>query len=321
MPERASVLQAVQIAVEVTPGTAVAASKRLLCTQINPVPKVPVKPFRPTGGKVATAATAGKEMSEASIEGVLAFNDLVYLLSGVLVAGTTAGAGVDKTWTFQPATFSADTMKTFSVEVGSSTRAEKFAYGVITDLMLRFTQEEAAISGRMFGRTLGEGATMTASPTDIAQVPVNPKNVNVFVGSSVGSLTKLNRCLEAELRFGGRQAPLFTFDSTQDSFVAPVERAVETSAQIVLEHDSEASAFMTDLRAATRKIARISVSQGDTGAAVPYSLTITFPFVFGEQDRGDRDNVYGSTWNLIPQYDTTLGYWMNIAVVNTLGAL
>jgi hypothetical protein len=317
MPERATVFEACQVGLESAPGVGVSASARLLDVTIEPRPVVPVREYRPAGGKFSTAATVGKEHTEASIEGVIGFNSITYLLQSLLKAGTSSGGGADKTWTFKPAAWSPDTMKTLTVEAGSGVRAEKFVYGIVTGLTFRFTREEAALSGEMIGRGLQEGIALSGA-SDVAQVPVNPKKVDIYVGAAAGSLVKLNRCLEAEFSIRGRQSPLFCFDSTQDSFVATVERAPELSAQLVLEHDSEASAFMADLRAAAQKFCRILATGPALGGSA-YSLQITFPFVFRESERGDQDDVYGSTWDLLPQYETAFASAVEIVVVNAQG--
>lgn len=84
MPFRASVFEAGQIGVETVAGTAVPAIRRLLATEFMPSPKPNVKTFRPQGNKFRTSSIRGKEMTEGSYDGVLAYNDIVYLLSALV---------------------------------------------------------------------------------------------------------------------------------------------------------------------------------------------------------------------------------------------
>jgi hypothetical protein len=81
MPFRASVYEATQLGVESSPGTAVAATKRLLCTEMAVKPMPNLKPFRPQGAKFNTTVMQAKERGVGSISGQLAYNDLVYLMS------------------------------------------------------------------------------------------------------------------------------------------------------------------------------------------------------------------------------------------------
>ena len=98
MPERATVFQATQLGVESTKGTAVPANKRLLATMFNLSPQIPVEGFRPMGSKAFTTATRQKEWTEGEIEGVFAFNDIIYLLSGLL---EQAAISVLRSWLWQ----------------------------------------------------------------------------------------------------------------------------------------------------------------------------------------------------------------------------
>ena len=103
MPERATAVQAAQIGVETTAGTAVTASKRLLSVGFKQGIKVDTKAEMSQGFKLPTAVSIGKDWTEGTFDGYAGYNDLAYLLSSVLLDVTPSGAGVDKTWSFIPA--------------------------------------------------------------------------------------------------------------------------------------------------------------------------------------------------------------------------
>src|SRR6516162_8481391 len=130
MPDRSSVSQLVQIAPEVTPGTALPATKRLQSMMITPSPKVTVAQFRPSGYKYNTLAILGKEWSESAVTGNATYDELVYPLSSILTTVTPTTTGTTgKKWDFVPATYAPDTPTTFTIEHGSSVRADRFSYG------------------------------------------------------------------------------------------------------------------------------------------------------------------------------------------------
>ena|SRR5579883_1076991 len=129
----ATVNNIVQIGVEATPGTSVAATKLLQALSIEPAIKADIKTFRPMGGKFATIAALGKEWIEAKLSGAANYTELVYpLASAFSYAAPTQispPSGQAYRWTFTPSQSATDTIKTYTVELGSSVRAHKFTSG------------------------------------------------------------------------------------------------------------------------------------------------------------------------------------------------
>ena len=93
MVERATAVQAAQIGVETTAGTAVTASKRLLSVGFKQGIKVDTKAEMSQGFKLPTAVSIGKDWTEGTFDGYAGYNDLAYLLSSVLLDVTPSGAG------------------------------------------------------------------------------------------------------------------------------------------------------------------------------------------------------------------------------------
>lgn len=312
MSERATVFNNLQLGIETTPGTAVATTAKLLGTYAALHPRTPVDSFRPTGQKFTTDVTLQKEYSEGDITGILCYTDIAYLLSS-LISNTSLT-------TFNSSPTGPDSVQTYTVDFGSSLQAERAAYGLVTGLELRFTKEQCALSGTMIARTLQESVTIAAGPTDVAKAPVSPKSVNIFVGDTVGGLAKITKCVEASWAMRNKAAPFFTFDSSQDSFLAHVERASDYTASLVVEHDSVGAGYMADLRTAKTKFMRIKSTGGSYGAG-NYDIQITFPFKFREPTRGDNQNVFCSTYQLQPIYDSTFGQAIEIILAHGLVAL
>lgn len=306
---RSSVFQQIQYGIEGagTPGTVAAASVRLIETYIAPKPMTAIKAYRPAGAEVATAVTRGKEYTEAQIEGALSYTEIEPLLRSLL---TNAGGK-----TFKPAMWSAPAVDTLTVECGNSVRCERFSYGVVSGLRFRFTKEEAALTGTMIGRTLTEGVTQTGGVNPLTKATVNPDLVQVKIGDSVGGLADVDEFLEAELNISGRYTPVFALDSGNTSFTNVAAKAPDLTAQLIIPHEATAAGYMADLRTAATKICRIYVAE--TIGGVGYSLQITFPFAFEENDRADNDGVWASTYNLKPIWDSTFAGWLEIVIDNT----
>lgn len=315
MATRATVFQKTQLGVEVTPGTLVGANKQLQATEISISPNIPGTPFRPMGSKYNTAMIVGKEMSTGRIRGTLAYNDLIYLLSGVLEKGASG--------TFKVATFNVDDIQTYTFEFGAdaATGAEKMGYGIINSLSINIDRDSATVEGDVIGRALTGGITPTAAPTKIKAVPVAPKSIDVLVGDDVAGLTKLSRCLRAAVNIGNRFTPLMTLDSAQPSFTDHVERAPDLTASITVEANSVEAGFLNDLRNAKQKFLRI-VSNGPVIGAGPgtYLMQITMPFFFMNPERGDTDDVYASTFELAGSYESTFDSAIEVVITADISA-
>ena len=171
MVERATAVQAAQIGVETTAGTAVTASKRLLSVGFKQGIKVDTKAEMSQGFKLPTAVSIGKDWTEGTFDGYAGYNDLAYLLSSVLLGVTPSGAGVDKTWSFIPAVRSSDVPKTFTLELGdANTRFSRTTHNVVTDLSLSWSKESIALSGSYMGRSLTDQTGALGTATAVAKL-------------------------------------------------------------------------------------------------------------------------------------------------------
>lgn len=77
-----TVLQGAQLGLETTPGTAVAATRRLRLTDFMPEPVVQRRALRRSSQRFRQGYAKGKEMTKGTFEGDMGFHDLIYLLSG-----------------------------------------------------------------------------------------------------------------------------------------------------------------------------------------------------------------------------------------------
>lgn len=229
--ERATVFNTTQLASETVLATTVPANRRLLCTYFETDPNVPTTPYRPQGFVANTLAIQGKESTALNISGAQCFNDIVYLLSSLLKTGvitTPAGATNTRRWTFSPASSSADTFASYTVEKGSSVGAERVSGVVVNNLTLRWTRTDANLTGAAMGQVLTEAITMTGSPTDIAAAPIDPKSVSVFVGSSFNTNEVQTLAINGAT---GTYVLTYEGQSTAPIAVAATTAAVQTALQ------------------------------------------------------------------------------------------
>ncbi len=236
------------------------------------------------------------------------------------IAATSTAVSAARKWLFSPTQSDVDTIKTYTVEKGSSVGACRFTYGVVTDLDVSFTKRSVGIGGKMIGRAVADGITLSGSPTDIALVPVAVPEVGVWVGPTLLGMTRLATCLEAKFSIKGRHVPVMTIDDSQGSYTATAEDGADVSASITVIHDSAADAYMTTLRARAQNFMRIQAVGTSIETGWPYLFQITMPFRFRTPKRGNTDGLHVSTFECLANYDSTFGMAYQILCHNAVTA-
>jgi hypothetical protein len=327
MAERSSLNQTVQIGVESTPGTSVAASKRLQSIGIEPSPDVEMDEFRPMGQKYRAITTLGKEWVTADITGRGSYTELIYLLSSVVGTGvvTTPGGGTtSRNWQFLPQSFDDDTPKTFTVEHGSSVRADKFTYGIVSEFGMTFNRTAIEVSGSMLGRALTDGITMTAAPTSIALVPVIPTQVSVYMNDTFGAIgtTKLNRAISAEFNLGSRFAGVWVLDAANPSFVNHIETEPDLTMGMTLQADAQGMALLDTMRSGATKYIRIEAIGSIIEGAIPFKFQLDLAGKISDtQGFSDEDGVYSVGFDFVGVHDNGWGKAYEFNLVNAITAL
>lgn len=325
MPERATGNQATQIGVEVTPGTSVAANRKLksIGIQLNPAGEVNV--FRPQGSKLPTVLSVGKEWSAGSIAGQPVYDELSYLLASVI--DTSVDTVVNTTGQQHVYTLSAeapDTGKTFTLEQGDSVRAGKATHLQVVDLSMEFSRAGVSVSGACIAQRYQDAITMTASPTVLPQIPLLPTEVDIFLDPTFGAIgtTKYLRAFRAVLDLTGRYQAIWPLNSALTSFATTIEGAApDARITLQLAADAVGMAFLTALRAGTTQYLRLK-STGPVIGAGPavYSLQVDAAVKVADfAGFEDADGVYAIPWPLQIVSDTSLS--LTVTLVNATAAL
>lgn len=327
MPERSSLTQGVQIGVESTPGTGVAANKFLNSIGIEPGVQVDMQKFRPLGQKFPSIETPGKEWVEADLTGVGSYSELIYLFASCLVSasGVQQAATTAYKWSFAPAARAEDTVKTFTVEQGGAVRAHKFTYGLCTEVELDMSRDGLEVSGAMIGQRLQDNIALTGSPTGIEEKPILPTDLDVFIDATSAGLggTKQTRVLNANFHIGDRFNPVWVLNTANNSFVAHVESEPTAQITLMMEADTQGMANLAIMRAGTTQFVRIKATSPDlAGTAIPYSMTIDAAAKVADVAKfSDEDGVYAIEWTFDLVYDATWGKAFNVDLINKQTAL
>lgn len=334
MTERSTITQTVQIGVETTPGTAVAATKRLQSIGIMVGAKIDSKDFTPIGQKYPTLAVVGKEWSESALTGQPCYTELPYIFSSLMSTATSVTETLDTAihtngfvWTFDSNSFAEDTPKTYTIEQGSSVRAHKITNALIGEFNLDWSREECKIGGSVLGTALQDGITMTASPTLLAQVPVRPSQFSVYLDDSAANLgtTKLLRALKGNIKISDRFSPLWVVDAALPSFANTVETAPKFEFTLMQMADAAAMANLTAMRNGAPKFLRLE-AVGPTiytgGVTVKHTLRMDLCGQIKDIDPfEDADGVYAINWTFLTTTDSTWGKAWQTKVTTTTATL
>lgn len=323
MGEKASIFQTVQIGIETTPGTPVAANKKLLATSIIPAVKTEGEAFRALGNKYPSFAVINKEWSEASIDGKLTYNEILYLLVSLLNQPTPVqqGGTTAYKWTFTSNTSAEDAGKTLTVEQGDSNTAWRAAGVKVSGLEFTFNRNEVAVSGSAIGQPLETGITLTASPTSLTPKPVMPAHLKLYMADSQSGLDSaqaMTRGFSLTWSLTDKNALVWPLGQSP----VLIESEPKLEAKLRLATDTTGLGLITTMRSGTTKWFRIK-AEGDTiQTTYKYTFQIDFPGQITEVGEfSDEEGLYLVEYTLAMVHDATWGKAFQIDVTTDVQTL
>ena len=330
MPELATVAQTVQIGKETTPGTGVAAGKLLQYTGFDLDPQIETVAFRPMGSKVNSAILPGKDYTNFSITGQGSYQELPYIMSGLLVDGVITTVDTSgKQHLYEPTNRTETTKARYTIEQGSATRAGKVTYGMITGAELTFNRESGLqISGSGMAQQYQDNIALTGSPTTVTEAPVLPTHLNVYVNSSFATIgtTKLTRDFNAVWRCNDVVGPVWPINSANASYASDVELAPTIECELTAEADTAGMAFLTNVRAGSTVYVRLEALSTVLAGAATAFYKIWIDGAYKVSSMGgfdDSDGVKVINWTLTGVSESTFSAtaFTRVTIVNTLAAL
>jgi hypothetical protein len=282
MAEVSSLFSGVQIGAETTPGTGVAASRLLNYLNFQPTfwPGN-FNTMRPMGQKVSSAVAPGYDYTTWALSSDIgSYSEFIYPYCSLLgnVTPTTVDTSA-KLWTFTPNPRSEDTAKTYTVETGSATRAQKASYVFVDGIEHTFNRSTGVTtSGSATGQQIQDNVALTSTPTAIEDQPILATHLDVFLDSTSGALgsTKLTRDFNAVFRYNAARGPIWPINSTLSSYAATVDTLPTVQIELTVEADTQGMGPLATARAGTIQYIRLSaVSTVLAGAATAkYQLLI-----------------------------------------------
>jgi hypothetical protein len=341
MPERSSIAQVTQIGKEVTPGTAVAATKRLGSMSITPSIQAETDAFRPAGVKFPTVMTLNREWADVAYDGKPTYEEVIYPLASaigtpvvtqVMDGATPTGA---YEWAFTPSSTDADVPVTYTAETGQSgVQAEKYSHVLLTGFGLEVSRSEVGMSGAGFAQAAQPGITPTAGlalPTVLT--PIQPGQFTVYLGATAGDLdtpgNRLTRVISVNPSVEDRFTSAWFVNQVLQSFTTFVENAdgVGGNTTLTVEADATGMSWLPRLRAGTTHFIRVEATGPVLyNAGAKPNLQSLFRWdmavkVEGTESFSDEDGIYAIGWTLRPTHDQTWGKAMSFLVRNKVAAL
>jgi hypothetical protein len=285
-------------------------------------------------GSTLTGSVLGQELDESDV--ILAGNEVALVDLDGATGGTftltfdgdtTSGLDWDSTADEVEAALELlDSIGSGNVSV-TKPAADQFRVVFKNDLG---QQNVGALTGS-FGSLTGSGGgaavsvvTAGTTVTVLDAIPISPRYPDVFVADTVAGLAanQLDRCDLFEWGVSDRFTPHFTLDSREQSYSAIVERKPTFSINLRMMHNTTSLALLDELRSGQTKIVRFLVEQDEIESGFPYRLQITMGAKMANPQRGDNNDVYSNTIELIPVPTSELsGAFMEVELDTTLTAL
>lgn len=319
-----------QLGVETTEGTAVAANKKFQSLSFNLGPRIETDEHLPQGYYFPTGVTPNLDWSEGDIEGRGNYNELTYLFASLLAyaAPVQQAATTAYLWTMTPPVdAAASAHKTYTVEQGfsGSGNARKVAGVYVNAAELTISRKGGIeVGGAVVGRQFLKGQTLTGSPTLIPFVPILPTQVDLYQDTTWAGLgtTKLVDDIAVKVAFGDRFAPWWTLNTANASFASKVNTRPKSDVTLRMAANATGYAYLDALRAGTTIFVRAEAVGAIIASTYPYKLTLDMCLAYsGSSDEEEDDGALVIEAPMTMVADATSGKAFEVRLINTLTAL
>src|SRR5258707_10273261 len=307
-PEVTTINQRLQFGAESTSalGTNVAATKLILCYDLQWGPMADVKMYSGTGRKYDAAQIENSEWVEGTVGGYLDYNGIVYLLAGAMgsVSPVAHGAStVASDWVYIPPFTGSIVPQPYTIVQGDSIRAHLASYGLFTEYSFKGDRQTGiSIGSKVLAQPLADGVTMTGGPTTVALAPMAGKHINIYLDPTSAALgtTQLLKVLNLDYAFTGIYGPFFPFNRANLGWTAHVDLNPGCIIKVLLEADANGMTPLSSMQTCSTQFLRVQAQgliidnlqtvtigggatggtftlgyKGQTTAAITYSAALT----------------------------------------------
>lgn len=281
--------------------------------------KPTTKQFRGTGRQYPSASAILTEMSAGKFSGPGDFAQLVYPLSSLWGAATTALHSPSLTaydWKWTPPLIGsyAAAAKTFTLQMGDTTDAEQYTYLAATGFSYTINRkQEVTLSGDVMSQTFTDGVTLTASPTEVEQLPMAGAQFNIYLDTTSAGIgaTQLTDVLKFEYKASDYYDGYWPINRTNASFTSLLDKEKKHEVTLTVQ----ANATGIGLKSAYLEVgARCYIRVQGTGAVIDGAHSVNAGmthdmacFVTNMAEFGPEEDVYAVQYTLQVAEDSAWG--------------
>lgn len=325
MTTRSTVDKGLQLGVETTAGTQVAANRKIPTLDVSWNPDLTVEQFRQAGQKYPAASVVHGAMMKGTYNAPGDYNSLMYILASLIGATiTTPGGGtLSRNWAFNPVMSGRDTnQKTYTIERGDSAAAQVATFGQFTSFNLEASRQSVKANGNIIARMATDGQTLTSSPTNIAQRPVAASQIRVYVDSTWAGIgtTLVTDAYAFGFSIGEKFAPFWAFDATS-TFKDTAEIAPDLGFNFKTAHNAQSRAWFGALTNNSTYFIRALIQGAILEGAINEKIQLDVACRFASAPDDDNGGVYGYQYGFNPVYDSTFNSTGGVFAINGVNLL
>ena len=347
MPERAAVNEVLNLGLEATPGTQVAAGKQAQLLEMIPDIELDMQAFGGQGRQQAGAVLSnmdyvtGKWSTKGNEGDALSYFESPYILSALMgrpTPATHAGGTNAKDWIFD-APLSGDPanpIATYTAEQGQTARAHKYGYVLFKGITIKGNRAGVTASGTYFAQKISDGITLTSSPTRLRLSPILGADWTVYRDTTSAGLgtTQLLRVFEWQYTYDDVYVILWPGNkvASNNTFAVHVRKFPKHTLTLKVEADAQGMSPLADARTGTTEFIRIdcvgslfTAADGTLGAGdstIAREFKIDLAAQVGDKiPLADGDELLEDTITYKIVEDTTWNHAALITVTNMLAAL
>lgn len=325
-------LRKLQLGVESTSGTAVAATDIMRCTGTLEDQQETVFADEDVGYLSGTDRVyVPKKLAAVTMEGEATFEQLpIMFTAGIenIVTPAADGAGTGKIYQFDFPTTAPNTIKTYTIEGGDNQQAEEMEYAFVEKFELSGNAGEALkFSADWLARQAAPTTFTTISTlTVVEEILVSKAKLYIdAAGGTIGTTQKTNTLIGIKLSCVTGWQPVYTGDgNTYFSFIKCV--MPELMLDVTFEHDATAVAEIAAWRAGTARLVQLKFEGAAlTSAGTAYTYKTVIVNLAGKWEKFSKiDEQDGNdivTGTLRCRFNSTASLFAQIIVVNEVASL
>ncbi len=253
------------------------------------------------------------------------FQQILHLMeSGIklVTTGTTDTGGSGKVYTYDMATTTANTLKTYSIEAGDNQQAQYMTYGFCRSFTLAGRAGEALMmSAEMVGRQVAT-TTFTAAPSlpTVEEVLVSKGKVYID-GTTMGTTQVTSTILGVNLAVNTGQREVFTADGNL-YFTFTKSVMPEVVLDLTMEHNGTAVTEIAAWRAGTARAIRMLFEGSGLTTAGTFTNYTVRASMWGKWENfskiGEQDGNDITTGRFRARYNNTASAFTSFVVVNQM---